>query len=106
MGLTRGVKTHSCQDKFHHIVKQNVIGYTRVACLCLTYSCSRTITCLKKPFRQLVKQLLRKVSLTIKFSLISRQRGGKYWQTLTCQMLSGIKISGISQVHIKAEPFF
>ena len=35
MGLTGGVKSIGCQDKFHHIVKKNVIGSARIARLCL-----------------------------------------------------------------------
>ena len=37
MGLTRGVKSHRLSGKFHHIVKKNVIGSVRIACLCLQY---------------------------------------------------------------------
>jgi len=37
------IKSIGCRDKFHHIVKQNVIGSVRIACLCLSLLASTTI---------------------------------------------------------------
>ena len=38
------VKPVGCHDKFHHIVKQNVIGSARTACLCFSVKWGRNLS--------------------------------------------------------------